>query len=111
MDRKEKLLIITIILGLTIIFFLSNTSSKILNISEIKKFPENKKVSLIVEINNKVIVTNNFTILKLNDETGTINGICKCTNLENGKYKIEGKISLYEKEKQISVDKVKNIKS
>lgn len=95
------------LLGILILLFIVNfiepPNTKINSITD-KRLERQVKITAQV-ISQKTI--DDFSILEIKDSTGTITGICNCKQLpKNQTLKIFGKITKYENEIQITINKI-----
>ena len=77
-----------------------------INIKEINQDLLNKEIKIQGQITQITPLQEKFTKLKIKDNTGEIEGVCNCPNLEKRKTEIIGEISQYKNKLQIRIDKI-----
>ncbi|MEM2956165.1 MAG: hypothetical protein QW041_01135 [Candidatus Pacearchaeota archaeon] len=101
-----KYALLTFLIGLIILFFLSqNLEPKLIKISEINK----KMLDNYVKIQGDIIKIKNYdtlTIMTINDSTETINIITSKTNITKGKIEVIGKVKEYRGILEIEAEKI-----
>ncbi len=110
METILKISFIISILGILLLLFLANyLEPPLTNLRDINDKMINQKVKVqgtIFLISDK----ETFKILSMSDETGKIDVLCECNNIDNNqKIEVQGAIKEYREYLQIQADKIKKI--
>jgi RecJ-like exonuclease len=106
MRLKQISLIISFIGIITLLLTINTLQLPTTNIESITARDLNKNIKIIATISSQKSF-NDFSILTIQDESGKITGICNCPQLPKNKtLEIIGKISKYENEIQININKI-----
>lgn len=105
----KNIILIISLLGILSLLIINNLIEiPISTISEINEKNLNKNIRVIGNSSNVKNYENNFTTFSITDDTGKINVICSCPNVENNlTLEITGRITKYKEELQIQADKIK----
>jgi len=101
-------LIISLLGSLILLLIMNFQEPKLMKISDINSDLINKQIKVSGKIISYRNYTNDFTILTLEDDSGKIDAICNCPNLQkNINVTIIGRVDEYNKEIQININKIK----
>jgi RecG-like helicase len=111
--KKEFIFLAFASVGIILLLFLAcfMNSAKI-SIKDINKAKEGQQITIIGKIDSyRFFENSSFEIINIKDETGNITGTLnskqKIEFNKTKEYIFEGRISLYENQTQISIDKIK----
>lgn len=116
METPQKILLISSLVGILLLLFLSKTMEpevqNISNLSINKSFlGKNSEIKIIANITHQTDIKNSsLTILNLEDSTGKITGIINTKKIIifnlTKTYEITGKLTEYENQTEISINRI-----
>lgn len=110
MKNPVYLYLIISIIGISLLLLLVNLlEPKLTNIQDINEDLLDKKVKISGQI-TKIEDKETFKILTIKDETGTIEVLCNCKEIEQDLLvEVTGKVTQYQNTLQIQADKIMRI--